>query len=119
MKQANVKFGIVVAALLAACGANAVCRVEWPVDTVQRFELTKAILDANPKATVTNVEIAAPGLATISFKDGKARSQKVALAYEFRTLDCVGDDAKAMDEVLRNPLLFRVLSYEPMPSTAK
>ena len=119
MKLALVKYSLVVAALLGTGSVSADCRIQWPVDSLQLLALTNAVRKANPGAIVTNTEIVAPGLATVSYKDIKSRSQKVALSYEFRSTDCVGDDANAADELLRNPLLFRVLSYTPMPLADK
>lgn len=119
MKYSFSKSVVTLAALLGAWSAEAGCRVMWPAATLQRLELAKAVQNANPNAALTDVVIAAPGLAMVSFKVGSRSVQKVALAYEFRSPDCVGEDQEAMNELLRNPMLFRVLSYAPVPASSK
>jgi len=119
MKYSLLKCVVTLAILLTAWTAEAGCRVMFPADALQRLELSKAVQNANPKAVLKDVVIAAPGLAIVSFKEGALAVQRVALAYEFRSPDCVGEDKQSMNELLSNSMLFRVLSYAPVTVTTK
>lgn len=99
--------------LTCSVQAHAACTVEWPAPVIQKMELAKAVKASNEGAEVTDVVIAAPGLATVSFAQHKQR-QKAIVAFEHRSAEC----AAKPEDLAQNPTLFRVLSYQsslPMP----
>lgn len=100
--------------VLVVCSvhAQAACTVEWPALPFQKMELMKAVSAANEGAAVADIVIAAPGLATVSFVGQNKRREKAIIVFEARSAEC----AAKPEDLVRNPTLFRVLSYQLQPS---
>ncbi len=96
-------------ALFSAAKVFAACEIEWPGPGAQKSALHEAVINANQGARSTNVVLAAPGLASISFMDGKGRRSTAIVSFEFRSAECASNNPESL---AKNPYLFRVLSYQ-------
>jgi hypothetical protein len=99
---------LVVSILAYAQKPASTCAVQWPDLAIQKYELRKTVANIDTKAKDFSIELAAPGLAVLQFTNSKNSKEQVIIAFEFMSPAC---SLGKPEDLLNNPLLYRVLSY--------